>query len=96
MRRDIDPGLLYRSLFANIDDPEWWTWVRNNVPDNCLPNRRGYPWANLLRTFGERTMREVFKHGNFEQSEASYWAEQKLIAWCKRNHRSWSPVSTAD
>lgn len=92
MRRDIDTHLLYRALFADMD-PEW---VQANVPEDCRYTARGYPWANLLRTFGERAMREVFEHGNFEYNDSSYWAEQKLIAWCKRNHRSWSPVSTAD
>ena len=52
----IDTHLLYRALFADMD-PQW---VQDNVPDNCLPTYRGYPWANLLRTFGERAMREVF------------------------------------
>ena len=90
MNRNIDTFLLYRFLFAD----EVTEWVEANIPDDCRYTARGYPWRNLLRTFGERAMREVFKHGNFEYNETSYWAEQRLIAWCKKNNRSWTPVST--
>lgn len=84
-----DPGkanALYWSLFG--DETGW------GIPEDCLPNRRGYPWAKLVKTYGLPTIREMFKQGNFQACPLSYQAEVKFAAWCKRNGYHWTFIST--
>lgn len=81
--RDIfSANALYWSLFG--DDTGW------GIPKDCLPNRRGYPWANLVRTYGLPTIREMFKQGNLQACPLSYQAEIKFASWCKRNGYHWT------
>ena len=87
MSRNIEPALLFRTLFEGDDFPEL------NVPMKCLPTSSGYPWAELVNHYGFDILRDMFEHGNFVSSEASYDAEVKFQRWCGSKDFAWTFVS---
>lgn len=75
MSDTLNDGLFFYDEQATLD-----------LPSDCMPTRRGYPWANIIRRYGLDALREAFKVSNWRGCEESYHAETRFLAWYKRTH----------